>query len=156
MNNEKTVEELSALVMSGQSSEQERGMFLRAIQVGMSSNLVSQLNALHGVVSKAMSLYAALDEQFLNMLQEELNEGVLTKDEIRLERNALENRIKSVLTLERQVLQGKPLFPEDSLSEDDKKVLRILGTIKTKEERDRFFKAIDMYFKGDNSFETED
>lgn len=156
MNNEKTVEELSALVMSGQSSEQERGMFLRAIQVGMSSNLVSQLNALHGIMSKAMSLYSALDEQFLNMLQEELNEGVLTKDEIRLERNALENRIKSVLTLERQVLQGKSLFPEDALSEDDKKVLRILGTIKTKEERDRFFKAIDMYFKGDNSFETED
>lgn len=153
---EKSVEELSALVLSGQSSEQERGMFLRAVQVGMSSNLVSQLNALHSVMAKATEIYSTLDEQYLNILQEEIREGVLTKEEIRIERNALENRIMSILTLERQVLQGKSLFPEDTLSEDDKKVLRILGTIKTKEEREKFFKAIDAYFKGDNSFETEE
>lgn len=156
MSKEKSVEELSALVLSGQSSEQERGMFLRAIQVGMSSNLVSQLNALHSVMAKATEIYSTLDEQYLNILQEEIKENVLTKEEIRIERNALENRIMSILTLERQVLQGKSLFPEDTLSEDDKKVLRILGTIKTKEEREKFFKAIDAYFKGDNSFETEE
>lgn len=156
MSKEKSVEELSALVLSGQSSEQERGMFLRAVQVGMSSNLVSQLNALHSVMAKATEIYSTLDEQYLNILQEEIREGVLTKEEIRIERNALENRIMAILTLERQVLQGKSLFPEDTLSEDDKKVLRILGTIKTKEEREKFFKAIDAYFKGDNSFETEE
>lgn len=156
MSKEKSVEELSALVLSGQSSEQERGMFLRAVQVGMSSNLVSQLNALHSVMAKATEIYSTLDEQYLNILQEEIKENVLTKEEIRIERNALENRIMSILTLERQVLQGKSLFPEDTLSEDDKKVLRILGTIKTKEEREKFFKAIDAYFKGDNSFETEE
>lgn len=156
MSKEKSVEELSALVLSGQSSEQERGMFLRAIQVGMSSNLVSQLNALHSVMAKATEIYSTLDEQYLNILQEEIKENVLTKEEIRIERNALENRIMAILTLERQVLQGKSLFPEDTLSEDDKKVLRILGTIKTKEEREKFFKAIDAYFKGDNSFETEE
>lgn len=156
MSKEKSVEELSALVLSGQSSEQERGMFLRAVQVGMSSNLVSQLNALHSVMAKATEIYSTLDEQYLNILQEEIKENVLTKEEIRIERNALENRIISTLTLERQVLQGKSLFPEDTLSEDDKKVLRILGTIKTKEEREKFFKAIDAYFKGDNSFETEE
>lgn len=156
MSKEKSVEELSALVLSGQSSEQERGMFLRAVQVGMSSNLVSQLNALHSVMAKATEIYSTLDEQYLNILQEEIKENVLTKEEIRIERNALENRIMAILTLERQVLQGKSLFPEDTLSEDDKKVLRILGTIKTKEEREKFFKAIDAYFKGDNSFETEE
>ena len=156
MSKEKSVEELSALVLSGQSSEQERGMFLRAVQVGMSSNLVSQLNALHSVMAKATEIYSTLDEQYLGILQEEIREGVLTKEEIRIERNALENRIMAILTLERQVLQGKSLFPEDTLSEDDKKVLRILGTIKTKEEREKFFKAIDAYFKGDNSFETEE
>ena len=156
MSKEKSVEELSALVLSGQSSEQERGMFLRAVQVGMSSNLVSQLNALHSVMAKATEIYSTLDEQYLNILQEEIREGVLTKEEIRIERNALENRIMAILTLERQVLQGKSLFPEDTLSEDDKKVLRILGTIETKEEREKFFKAIDAYFKGDKSFETEE
>lgn len=156
MSKEKSVEELSALVLSGQSLEQERGMFLRAVQVGMSSNLVSQLNTLHSVMAKAIEIYSTLDEQYLNILQEEIKENVLTKEEIRIERNALENRIMAILTLERQVLQGKSLFPEDTLSEDDKKVLRILGTIKTKEEREKFFKAIDAYFKGDNSFETDE
>lgn len=144
---------LADLILSGRASEQEKGLALRAIQVGMASNMVAQINALHSTAFRALDLYRELDEAYLDTIREQLQAGSLTKDEIRLERNALEQRMTTILNLERQIVQGKSLFPMDAISEDDRKVLRLMASVKTPEERKKFFKAIDDYFQSSNSFD---
>lgn len=144
---------LVALILSGQASEQEKGMLLRNIQVAMSANLVGQLNQMHSVVAQAMELYKDLDSAYLTKVRELLESDALVKDEIRAERDSLEKRMMSVLNMERQIIQGKNLFPQDSLSEDEQKVLRLLASVKTPDEKQKFFKAIDKFFQDSNSFE---
>lgn len=148
-----SVEALARLIMTGRASEQEKGLVLRTIQVGMATNMVAGLNELHSTAAKAMQLYAALDEEYLRQVQEQLTSQLLTKEEIRIERDALEKRMHAILNLERQIVQGKNIFPEDSLSEDDRKILRLMASVKTPEERKKFFKAIDNYFQNSNSFD---
>lgn len=148
-----SVEALARLIMSGRASEQEKGLVLRTIQVGMATNMVAGLNELHSNVAKAMNLYQALDSEYNRQLREQLEQGALTKEEIRIERDALEKRVHAILNLERQIVQGKNIFPEDSLSEDDRKILRLMASVKTPEERKKFFKAIDEYFQNTNSFD---
>lgn len=148
-----SVEALARLIMSGRASEQEKGLVLRTIQVGMATNMVAGLNELHSNVAQAMNLYQALDSEYNRQLREQLEQGALTKEEIRIERDALEKRVHAILNLERQIVQGKNIFPEDSLSEDDRKILRLMASVKTPEERKKFFKAIDEYFQNTNSFD---
>lgn len=148
-----SVEALARLIMSGRASEQEKGLVLRTIQVGMATNMVAGLNELHSNVVQAMNLYQALDSEYNRQLREQLEQGALTKEEIRIERDALEKRVHAILNLERQIVQGKNIFPEDSLSEDDRKILRLMASVKTPEERKKFFKAIDEYFQNTNSFD---
>lgn len=148
-----SVEALARLIMSGRASEQEKGLVLRTIQVGMATNMVAGLNELHSNIAQAMNLYQALDSEYNRQLREQLEQGALTKEEIRIERDALEKRVHAILNLERQIVQGKNIFPEDSLSEDDRKILRLMASVKTPEERKKFFKAIDEYFQNTNSFD---
>lgn len=148
-----SVEALARLIMSGRASEQEKGLVLRTIQVGMATNMVAGLNELHSNVAQAMGLYQALDAEYMRRLQEQLESQSLTKEEIRIERDALEKRMHAILNLERQIVQGKNIFPEDSLSEDDRKILRLMASVKSPEERKKFFKAIDEYFQNSNSFD---
>lgn len=148
-----SVEALARLITSGRASEQEKGLVLRTIQVGMATNMVAGLNELHSNVAQAMNLYQALDSEYNRQLREQLEQGALTKEEIRIERDALEKRVHAILNLERQIVQGKNIFPEDSLSEDDRKILRLMASVKTPEERKKFFKAIDEYFQNTNSFD---
>lgn len=89
----------------------------------------------------------------MRQVREQLTSQLLTKEEIRIERDALEKRMHAILNLERQIVQGKNIFPEDSLSEDDRKILRLMASVKTPEERKKFFKAIDNYFQNSNSFD---
>ena len=144
---------LVSLILSGQASEQEKGMLLRSIQVAMSANLVGQLNQMHSIVAKAMDLYKDLDSAYLDKVRELLESDALVKDEIRAERDSLEKRMMAVLNMERQIIQGKSLFPQDSLSEDEQKVLRLLASVKTPDEKKKFFKAIDKFFQDSNTFE---
>lgn len=65
-----SVEALARLIMTGRASEQEKGLVLRTIQVGMATNMVAGLNELHSTAAKAMQLYAALDEEYMRQVQE--------------------------------------------------------------------------------------
>ena len=60
-----SVEALARLIMSGRASEQEKGLVLRTIQVGMATNMVAGLNELHSNVAQAMGLYQALDAEYM-------------------------------------------------------------------------------------------
>lgn len=140
-------ESLARLLLSGQASEQDKGIALRTIQIGMASGVVAQVVRLHNRMADAMTLYEELDKAYLDNIQEVIEAGLMTPDEIKHTQTRLYNRILEVLDLERRLLQGKSLFPADTISDEDRKVLRLLGSLQDGEERRRFFKMIDCFFK---------
>lgn len=153
LSNYDAARQLAELILNGSASEQERGVFLQTIQTAMGAGLLSQMQRMHSIMMQGMDMYKKLDSEYLKHLDEDLASGALAPDEIALERDGLEKRMLTLLELERKVMQGKSLFPEDTLSSDDRKVLRILNTIKTPEDRDRFFNLLDSFLTGNNSFD---
>lgn len=146
--------QLAQLIVSGQASEADKGLVLRTLQIGMASHFAAQIGQMHSVITSGMQLYKDLEVKYQEQLAEQLEVG-MSLEEIRDERNAMEERILTMLEIERKVIQGKSLFPEDTLSEDDRKVLRILSSIKSEDDRTRFFAAIDAFLQNKNSFEED-
>ena len=65
-------------------------------------------------------------------------------------------RIYRSLDLARQIVQGKSLFPQDTYSVNDRKVLMVLSSVKSPEQRKRFYAAIDHYMSLEGFVEYED
>lgn len=145
---------LAEMILNGSASEEERGVFLRTVQTAMGAGLMAQVQRLHSIMTCGMDVYQMLDSRYLEKLQEDLDQDVLTAEDIAHERNGIERRLFNLMHLERQIMQGKSLFPEDTLSNDDRKVLRVLSTIKTEEDRSRFFDMLDSFLAGNNAFDA--
>lgn len=157
MSNDKSVEaanQLAQLIVAGQASEADKGLVLRTLQIGMASHFAAQIGKMHAVITSGLGVYAQLEEKYQEQLAEQLEVG-MSLEEIREERNSMEERMLTMLEIERKVVQGKALFPEDTLSDDDRKVLRILSSIKSEDDRSRFFAAIDSFMQNKNSFEED-
>ena len=150
-----SVAALAELILSGSASEEERGVFLRAIQTALGAGLMAHIQKMHSALERGISLYRKLDERYVSTIEKDLEEDILSTDEIVHERNSLERRMLNILELERKIMQGKTLFPEDTLSSEDRMVIRVMRSIKTEEQKQAFFHTIASFMKSENAFEPE-
>lgn len=143
---------LEQLVRLGMESEQAQGVALRAVQLGVSTMACSALQKMHSMAEESMSLMRALDERYNTLLAEEL--PTLTRVECSDEYDILMKRVLEVVKLEAKIAQGKSLFPEDTFSPEDRRLLALFSSLKTREEKDRFVAIIEREFGSENGFDT--
>lgn len=143
---------LEQLVRLGMESEQAQGVALRAVQLGVSTMACSALQKMHSMAEESMSLMRALDERYNTLLAEEL--PTLTRVECSNEYDILMKRVLEVVKLEAKIAQGKSLFPEDTFSPEDRRLLALFSSLKTREEKDRFVAIIEREFGSENGFDT--
>ena len=53
---------------------------------------------------------------------------------------SLQNKQLQILELYRKIVQGKEMFSTEILSDDERKVLKLLKSFKTPEEKEKFIK----------------
>ena len=126
---------LSVLVDIGMRTEQEQSAALRAIQLGVASSACTNIATMHSVSERALAMANRLHEEYLAKLEEEL--PTMTRTDLSRERDSLMAIAKEVTTLEVKMIQGKPLFPEDSISAEDRRALRLLSNLKDPEQKRR-------------------
>lgn len=145
-------EDLARLIQEGLASEDEKGVVLRAIHIGLGSSLATQVMALGKLIDKEMTMYQRLQERYEELLEEKMTSIAepMTLMAAGREADRLYQRIYHSLDLARQIVQGKNLFPQDTISQSDRKVLQVIASIKTEEERKRFFTMLDHYMNIDN------
>ena len=143
---------LEQLVRLGMESEQAQGVALRAVQLGVSTMACSALQKMHSMAEESMSLMRALDERYNTLLAEEL--PTLTRVECSDEYDILMKRVLEVVKLEAKIAQGKSLFPEDTFSPEDRQLLALFSSLKTREEKDRFVAIIEREFGSENGFDA--
>lgn len=143
---------LEQLVRLGMESEQAQGVALRAVQLGVSTMACSALQKMHSMAEESMSLMRALDERYNTLLAEEL--PTLTRVECSDEYDILMKRVLEVVKLEAKIAQGKSLFPEDTFSPEDRRLLALFSSLKTREEKDRFVAIIEREFGSENGFDA--
>lgn len=144
-------ESLSALVQLGTRTEAEQSMALRAIQLGVASAACENISRMHSMGKRALSVAELLNEAYLRKVEEELSTDTMTKQELRAEMNHISGMAMEVTKLETKLIQGKPLFPEDTMSSEDRMILRMFNNISTPDQKQKFITLLEREF-GSESF----
>ena len=146
--------EVSKKVLEGTATEAERGMVLRNIQTGLAGNLVAGLSDAMATIN---SFNAHLD-RCINQLTLRLESDVQIMDATQLIDiiTKIQTRQLATLDLYRKVVQGKDLFPVETLSDEEKKVLKLIKSFRSKEEKDKFFQICSEMLKPAESIDFDE
>lgn len=142
--------EIEDLVALGQKSENEMGLVLRSVQIGLATSFCSTLSAQHAQMQESLGVLAKMNEKINADLAETLPSMDVT-DVLEL-RETMEKSIYRQMEMERKIIQGRGLFPDDSLSDEDRKVLRLMATLQSPEDKARFMRMIEREFGPENSY----
>lgn len=147
------VTSLESLVRLGTATETDLGMQMRAIMVGVSTAACNIVERLHNQSMACANIMQRLSDKHLEKLSEEIE--TMDRTELDVEYKNLMARQIEVAKLEIKIAQGKAMFPEDSFSEEDRKILRMLSALRSKEDRQRFVRILSEEFGDENSFDSE-
>lgn len=142
--------EIEDLVALGQKSENEMGLVLRSVQIGLATSFCSTLSAQHAQMQESLGVLAKMNEKINADLAETLPSMDVT-DVLEL-RETMEKSIYRQMEMERKIVQGRGLFPDDSLSDEDRKVLRLMATLQSPEDKARFMRMVEREFGPETSY----
>lgn len=138
---------LDQLVQVGMATEEEQSVRLRAIQLGIASQTCAKIAGLHRMAAKALTLSEKCSDLYMAKVEEELPE--MTSEELWAVSDRLRGVAEETVKVETRLLQGKPLFTDDTLSAEDRKLLRMFGNLKSESDRRKFIAALEQSFGGE-------
>lgn len=155
---ETDVQALVTAVMNGVATEKQQGVLLKALQINVSASLCANLSGLGAMAGAYANLVGQMQELYIEKTKESLVD--MDRAELFEEINQLSDFTIKVLDLQRKVVQGKNLFPEELLSETDKRVLAILKGITNDEDREKAISILEQNFasvnvRSDEPIQTE-
>lgn len=152
----KPVSSLSRLVQLGLESENEMGMVLRAVKLGVSSSLCSIVSEMHSMSTSSMSIMRQLKDRYDTLLAEEL--PMMSREECFEEFDKLSGQVMEIAKLEQRIAQGsQDLYPEDTFSAEDRKLLRLFSSLGSSEDKAEVMRILEAKFGSVEGFtEAED
>lgn len=139
------VSSLSRLVQLGLESESKMGMVLRAVKLGVSSSLCSVVSEMHSMTTSSLGLMHSLRDRYAALLAEEL--PMMNREECYQEYSRLSGDLMELAKLEQRIAQGsQDLYPEDTFSAEDRKVLRLFSSLGSPEDKARVLKVLEEQF----------
>lgn len=139
------VSSLSRLVQLGLESESKMGMVLRAVKLGVSSSLCSVVSEMHSMTTSSLGLMHTLRDRYAALLAEEL--PTMNREECYQEYSRLSGDLMELAKLEQRIAQGsQDLYPEDTFSAEDRKVLRLFSSLGSPEDKARVLKVLEEQF----------
>ena len=142
---------LKELSNTGVSVESDTGSALRSIKLALSSSMVSGIDNLYTQINSLQQSSDRLIRR-INQLLEETVDVISLEDASKL-MDTIQTKQIQILDLYRKVIQTKELFPSDTLSEEEKQVLRLLKSFTTDEQKQKFFKIVQETLTSVETFE---
>lgn len=133
-----TTNEIAELISAGIATEEQQGVALKALKVGMAYTLTTGM----GTILKDLNALSELSNRAINKINERLNLEIesdsISRKELMQFVDTIQQRQIQIMDLHRKIIQGKTLFEEDILSEEEKMVVRLFKSFKTSEEKRKF------------------
>lgn len=146
MKEETSVDVLSRKLQQGLATKEERGVVLKTINTQLAVDLVSSMDGVRDSIERLKKLKNKVTNKFIEKAELALECDDMSIDDLQtMLNNIMDNEMK-VVDLYRKVLQGnRMLFEEDSLSEEDKIILRVLRSFATNDEKKDFIGFVSDY-----------
>lgn len=141
------IEEVVQRVIDGTATEADKGLVLKTMQNSLSANLVGSLNdvfaSMQSLNALATDAVAKLSEYY------EVNKDLMDMKTLMSFIDNVQNRQIKLMELNRRISQGNnQLFAQDTLTDDEKKVLKLFKSFRTNDEKRRFMRLVDQELNG--------
>ena len=143
---------LADKLKQGLATKEERGIALKTINTQLAIDLVSSLDDIKGYVSKLKGVRDKVRDKMVEKLDLAIECDELSLDDLFKYSNSIIANEMRITEMYRQVIQGnRMLFDEDSLSEEDRTLLRVLRSFATEDDKKEFFDIVNRYYEKRNS-----
>lgn len=147
---------LANLVADGLATEADNGLALRTIQTKLGVNLIATLQETNNGFQSLNKLLQLCIEKYTTNLTAMLNAETIQHEELFEIITTLQKNQVAYLELQRKIVQSPTkIFSDDLVSADERKLLALLKSFKTPEEKAQFLKAVDTELNGSQSNEFE-
>lgn len=135
---EEDVQRTASLISQGVADEQSKGMAMRNIKNGMALKLSVGLDSMLRQLTAQGELLSRAIEKHNEMLMASIEADTCSIDDLREFIDSTQAKQVQILELYRRTIQGKDLFDSQSLSDDEKMVLKLFKSFRSKEEKEKF------------------
>lgn len=136
MNND--VSKIVQSVVDGIATEREQGLALRALQTSLAFHLVKDLDKLSKNVTALNDVLQSALEKFT--CQFEAESGTMSSKDLLEIVEKIQNKQLQVMDLYRKVVQGRELFPDETMSDEEKTLKKLLASFKSVDEKQEFLR----------------
>lgn len=156
--NDSNYNELAKSLMLGTASEQEVGIALRSLQTRLSCGLIESLESLNKSFVELDNLLQRATVKYTEVLTQTIDSDTVSEERLAEIVDKLQKNQLSFLELQRKIVQSPTkLFPDDLISGDERKLLTMLKSFSTQDEKTKFLSAVEnalmqMNSSDDNTF----
>ena len=136
------IQKLIEVVSAGVATEEQIGTLCRTLQINLSTNLITAMSQSLQGINKLASIRDRVLDRVLELTDDPLYIQNLSVNEGLSLIEFIQSSEVKLLDLQRKIVQGKELFPEMVMSEDEKKVIKLLNSFKTPKEKLDFINLV--------------
>lgn len=155
MNQVTDITALSNSIANGIATEQDTGLVLRTVQTALGCSLIKTLETVNTSFSKLDSLLNKCVDKFCTQVDQLLESDTIDHESLFELITTLQKNQVAFAELQRKIVQSpNKIFSDELLSTDEKKLLTLLKSFKTPQEKKNFLLAVDNALKpsGTNDF----
>lgn len=147
---------LAKKIAEGTANREERGIALKTINTQLAIEMVTGLDDVKEYLGTMKKLRAKMSEKFIAKIEEQLECDELDPELMYQYMNSISTKELQLVEAYRKLIQGgRALFDEDTLSEEDRTVIRLLRSFSTNDEKSKFFNLVTQYLR-DKNFQDAD
>lgn len=149
-------ESLKNAFMQGLISQEQVAEANRLIQVIFANHVISGVSLLVDSVEPTLELNSLLIENYKRKLQEDIEADIMSREDIQNAIKFNNDQLVKSLDLIRKFVQGKELLQNyPTLSDEERSIVEMLKSFKSKEEKDAFVGALKNAYQTASAIQPE-
>lgn len=145
-NSESTI--LAKKIAEGTANREERGISLKMINTQLAIEYVTGLDDIKAFIERLKELRKKMSDKFVKKIEEQIELDAIEPETMFQYLMSINNRELQLVSEYRKLLQGnRQLFDEDTMSEDDKVIMRLLRSFGSIDQKRDFLRIATKYMQ---------
>ena len=151
-NNTQSANVLAKKIAEGTANREERGLSLKMINTQLAIEYVTGLDDVKAFVERLKDLRGKMSEKFVEKVERQLDADEIEPELLFQYISSISNKELQLVAEYRKLLQGnRQLFDEDTLSEEDRVIMRLLRSFSSTDQKRDFFNIVNEYMRDKNT-----
>lgn len=135
-------------IAEGTANREERGLSLKMINTQLAIEYVTGLDDVKAFVERLKELRKKMSDKFIEKVEKQMDAEEIEPEVMFQYITSISNKELQLVSEYRKLLQGnRQLFDEDTMSEEDRVILRLLRSFSSTDQKRDFFNIVTNYMQ---------